>query len=122
MKMEPLPANMIEQGRREALNAVRRAIAQQGDPVVNNDNPLGLPLDENGRAPTLRIVRLPQNEAQERIIWCNNLCQFLANREEYVKAFNRLPQHHQMAVILIQEDWEDQPDIAKDCYLRALEY
>ena len=117
MKMEPLPADVIEQGRREALDAVRRAVAPPGDPVVNDDNPLGLPLDENGQAPTLKIVIIPGNKAPERIVWCNNLCRFLANREEYIQAFNQLPQHHQIAVILIQEDWEDQPDITKDRYL-----
>ena len=58
MKMEPPLADMIEQGRWEALDAVRRAVAQPGDPVVDNDNPLGLPLDANGRAPTLRLVTL----------------------------------------------------------------
>ena len=88
--------------------------------MVDYDNPLGLPLDENGRAPKLKIVTIPGDEALERIARCNNLCRFLANREEYIQAFNQLPQHHQIAVILIQEDWEDQPDITNDCYLWAV--
>ena len=46
----------------------------------------------------------------------------MANREGYVQAFNRLPQHQQIAAILIQEDWEDQPDIAKERYLHAPEH
>ena len=79
---------MIEQGKQEALNAVRRAVALPGEPVVDNDNPLGLPLDENGRAPKLKIVTIPGDKAQERIARCNNLCRFLANREEYIQVFN----------------------------------
>ena len=59
--MEPPPADGIEQGRREALNTVRRVMAQPGDPVIDNNNPLGLPLDANGQAPMLRIVT-PQGE------------------------------------------------------------
>ena len=46
--MEPPPADVIEQGRREALDGVRRAVAPPGDPVVNDNNSLGLPLDANG--------------------------------------------------------------------------
>ena len=63
MKMEPPPADVIEQGRREALDAVRRAIAPPGESVVDDDNPLGLPLDENGRAPKLKIVTIPGDKA-----------------------------------------------------------
>ena len=98
---------MIEQGKQEALNAVRRAVAPPGEPMVNYNNQLGLLLDENGRAPKLKIVTIPGDEAPERFVRCNNLCRFLANREEYIQAFNQLPQHHQIAMVLIQEDWED---------------
>ena len=45
MKMEPPPAYVVEQGRWEGLDTVRRAVAQPGDPVVNDNNPLELPLD-----------------------------------------------------------------------------
>ena len=62
-KMEPPPDDIIEQEKREALDAVRRAVAQPGVPVVSDNNPLGLPLDANSRAPRLRIVTLPGNEA-----------------------------------------------------------
>ena len=74
VKMEPPPAYVVEQGRQEALDTVRRHMAQPGDPVVYDDNPLRLPLDENGRAPKLKIVTIPGDEAPERIARCNNLC------------------------------------------------
>ena len=64
--MEPPPAYVVEQGRREALDAVRRHMAQPRDPVVDDHNPLGLPLDDNGRAPKLKIVTIPGDEAPER--------------------------------------------------------
>ena len=105
--MEPPPTDVIEQGRQEALDTVRRDVALQGEPVVDNENPLGLPLDENGRPSKLKIVTIPRDKALERFVRCNNLCRFLANREEYIQAFNQLPQHHQIAMVLIQEDWED---------------
>ena len=122
MKMEPPMAHVVKQGRRDALDAVRRAVAQPGDPVVSDDNPLGLPLDANGQVPTLRLVTLQGNGDLERRVQCNDFCRFLANREEYVQAFNRLPQPQQIAALLLQEEWKDQPDIVKECYLRAPDY
>ena len=53
--MELPLAYMVKQRRREALDAIRSAIAQPGDPVVSDDNSLGLPLDANGQVPTLRL-------------------------------------------------------------------
>ena len=74
VKIEPPPAYMVEHGKREALDTARRHMAQPGEPVVNDDNPLGLPLHENGRAPKLKIVTIPGDKAPERIARCNNLC------------------------------------------------
>ena len=120
--MEPRPAYLVKQGRREALDTVRRAVAQPGDPVVSDDNPLGLPLDANGQVPTLKLVTLQENRGLERHVQCNDFCRFLANREEYVQAFNRLPQPHQIEALLLQEEWKDQPDIVKKHYLRHPDY
>ena len=88
MKIESPPDDVIEQERREALDTVRRAMAQPGVPVVSDNNPLGLLLDANGQAPTLRIVTPEGEGVQARQILCNRFCQFLANREEYLLAFN----------------------------------
>ena len=60
--MEPLPAYMVEQGRQDALDAVRRAVASPRNPVASDDNPLGLPLDADGQAATLRLVTIKETK------------------------------------------------------------
>ena len=87
--------------------------------MVSDSNPLGLPLDANGQATTLRLVTIQGDEVRERRIRCNAFCAFLANRPEYVQAFNSLPQWHQIAVLLLQEEWEDRPHLVKERFLRA---
>ena len=85
-------AQVIEQERQAVIDVVRRTVAPQGDPMVSDSNPLGLPLDSNGQAPTLRLVTIQGDEVRERRMQCNAFCTFLANRPEYVQAFNRLLQ------------------------------
>ena len=87
--------------------------------MASNSNPLGLPLDANGQATTLRLVTIQGDEVRERRIRCNAFCTFLANRPEYVQAFNSLPQQHQIAVLLLQEEWEDRPHLVKERFLQA---
>ena len=118
-KLEPPPADVIEQERRKAIDTVRRAMAQPGVPMANKDNLLGLPLGADGQAPTLKIVALEGEGAKVRRVLCKRFCNFLATWEEYVQVFNQFPQHQQIAAILMQEEWEDQPNIVKDHYLRA---
>ena len=84
--------HVIERERQAVIDVVRRTVTPQGDPVVSDSNPLGLPMDANGQAPTLRLVTIQGDEVRERCIWCNALCVFLANRPEYVQAFNSHPQ------------------------------
>ena len=43
VKMASPPAHVVEQGKREAIEVVRRTIASTGDPVARDSNPLGLP-------------------------------------------------------------------------------
>ena len=50
------------------LNAVRRTVAPPGDPLASDSNPLGLPLDANGQATTLRLVTIQGDEERERRI------------------------------------------------------
>ena len=58
VKIESPSAYMVKQGRKDALDTVRRAVASLRNPVVSDSNPLGLPLDSNSQAPTLRLVTL----------------------------------------------------------------
>ena len=67
----------------------------------------------------LRIIA-PEGEGVEaRNALCDRFCNFLASQEGYMQAFNQLPQHQQIIAILIQEEWEDQPNLVKDHYLRT---
>ena len=88
-------------------------------PWSANSNPLGLPLDSNGQAPTLRLFTIQGDKVRERRMWCNAFCTFLANRPEYEQAFNRLSQQQWLAVLLLQEEWEDRPHLVKERFLRA---
>ena len=74
--MEPLPADMIEQGRREALNAVRRTMANQGLPMAAADNLLGFPPDAQGQVPALAIRKLERDECDVRLNQCAAFCRF----------------------------------------------
>ena len=113
------PAHLVEQGRQDTLDAVRMAVAPPGDPVASDSNPLGLPLDADSQAAMLRLVTIQGDEMRERRVQCNTFCTFLANREEYMQAFNSLPQQHQIAVLLLQEEWGDRPHLVKERFLRA---
>ena len=48
VKIESPPAYMVEQGRQDALDTVRRTVASPRNPVASDNNPLGLPLDADG--------------------------------------------------------------------------
>ena len=47
-QLEPPTLELAAQDRREAIEAVRRAMVNQGVPVASVDTPLGLPLDKDG--------------------------------------------------------------------------
>ena len=47
-KLDPPSLKVVAQGRREALEAVKRAMVNQRVPGANMDNPLGLPLNTEG--------------------------------------------------------------------------
>ena len=88
MKLGPPSPEVVAQERREALDAVRRIMANQGLLLASADNPLGLPLNANGQVPTLRIMA-PEGEGIEvRDTQCTNFCRFLGSQEGYVQAFN----------------------------------
>ena len=82
--MASLSAHVIEQERQAVIDVVRRTVTPQEDPVVSDSNPLGLPLDTNSQAPTLRLVTIQGDKVRERRIQCKAFCAFHANRPEYV--------------------------------------
>ena len=95
------PAHIVEQGKREAIEAVRRAIAHSGAHMVRDNNPLGLPQGKDGRPPELRVVSLQGAEGRERHIRCNAFCTYLANQSVLVQAFNGLSHVHQILTLLL---------------------
>ena len=48
VKMASPPAHVVEQGKREAIEAVRRMITHTGSPMARDNNPLGLPQEKDG--------------------------------------------------------------------------
>ena len=86
--MGPASPDVAAQERREALDAVRRAMVNQGLPVAGTDNPLGLPLDNDRRVPALRVTALEGGEHDVRNTQCTNFCRFLSSQDGYIQAFN----------------------------------
>ena len=113
------PAHIVEKGKREAIEAVRRAITHSGAHMARDNNPLGLPQEKDGRPIKLRVVALQGEEGQERCICCNAFCTYLANKPELVQAFNGLSHVHQIFTLLLHKPREDKPHLVKERFLRA---
>ena len=113
-KVKAPPAYMIKQGRQDAITTVRRTVALPRIPAVSDSNPLGLPWDADGRPAEPRLVTVQGDKRQDRHIRCNAFCTFLANRPEFVQAFNAFPHVHQIVALLLHEPWEDTPHLIKE--------
>ena len=94
-------------------------MVNQRVPVASADNPLGLPLDNDRQASALKVMALDGEEHPARITQCTAFFTFLGSLDRYVQAFNRLPRQQQIIAVLIQEEYEDQPNFVKDHYLQA---
>ena len=88
------PAHMVEKGKREAIEAVRRTIAHTGASMDRGHNPAGVSLGQDERPKELKVVSLPGEGGRERHVRCNTFCTYLANRSELVQAFNSLSHLH----------------------------
>ena len=65
MELEAAPSlDQVAQGQREAVDAVRRVMANL--PSVSGENPLGLPLDREGQVPSINVQEIPGEERQAR--------------------------------------------------------
>ena len=63
LKAGPLPDQVV-QGQREAVDTVRRVMANL--PPVSWEIPLGLPLDGEGKVPSINMQEIPGEERQAR--------------------------------------------------------
>lgn len=113
------PAHLVKQGKKDAIEAVRRVTSQFRAQTVRHHNPLGLPQGKEGRLLKLRVVLLPGTEERERHIWCIALCTYVANQPELTLAFSGLSHVHQVLVLLLTEPREDQPHAVKEGFLQA---
>ena len=118
-RMASPPAHLIEKGKKEALEAVRRATGHSGAQIGQDCNPLGLPQGKDRRPLELRVVILPGTEERERHIRCNSLCMYLANLLGLTLAFNSLSHTHKVLVLLLYEPREDEPHAIKAWFLQA---
>ena len=107
--------DQVAQGQREAVDAVRRVMANL--PPVPRENPLGLPLDREGQVPSSNIQEIPGEERQARFDRGNQFCRYLNGREGWVAAFDRLPHFHQILAIILAENVNQHPHVVKDRFL-----
>ena len=107
----------MARGQREAVEAVRRDIANR--PPVSGENPLGLPLDREGQVPSIAVEEIPGEDRQARFNQENRFCEYLAGRNVWVAAFDSLPHFHQILAILLAENIEQQRLVVKDCFLSS---
>ena len=112
--MVPSP-EQAARGQREALEAVRRVMANL--PPVSGENPLGLPLDGQGRALSINVKGIPGEERQARFDRGNRFCAYLNRRDGWVAAFDQLSHFHQIVAILLADNINQQPDLVKDWFL-----
>ena len=87
-------AHIVEKGKREAIEAVRRTIAPAGACLDRGHNSIGVSLGQDERPKELKVVSLPGEGGRERHVRCNAFCTYLANRSELVQAFNSLSHLH----------------------------
>ena len=111
------PAHMVERGKREAIEAVWKAIAHAGAHVDRGHNPAGVPPGQDERPKELKVVLLPGEGGRERHVRCNTFCTYLANRSELVQAFNSLSHLHQVVALLLHKPKEDEPHSVKEWFL-----
>ena len=82
----------VARGYREAVDTVRQVMASL--PPVSGENPLGLPLDREGQAPSINVEEIPGEERQARFDRGNQFCRYLNGRDGWVAAYDRLSHIH----------------------------
>ena len=87
------PAHIIAEGKREAIEAVRKVTTHSRAHMVRDHNSAGLPRGKEGRSIELRVVSLQGEEGRDRHIRCNTFCTYLANQPELVQAFKASPMY-----------------------------
>ena len=107
--------DQVVQGQREAVDTVRRVMANL--PPVSGENPMRLPLDGEGQAPSINVEEIPEEERQARFDRGNQFCRYLNGREGWVAAFDRLSHFHQILALLLAENIKHHPQVVRDRFL-----
>ena len=71
---------------------------------ITEDNPLGLPREQNNQAHQLRLRRPEGTDGARRATLCSPVLTHLATINQGIERFNGLQQIHQMAAILLTEE------------------
>ena len=74
-----LSPDQVAQGQREALDAVRRVMANL--PPVSEENPLGLPLDRDDPVPSINMQEIPGEDREARFDRGNQFYRYLDGRD-----------------------------------------
>ena len=118
MELEAGPSpDQVTQGQREAVDAVRRVMANL--PPVSGENLLGLPLNGEGQVPSISMQEIPEEERQARFDRGNQFCRYLNKRDGWVAAFDRLSHFHQILAIILAENVEQHPQVVRDRFLSS---
>merc|ERR1711873_79585 len=88
-------------------------------PPVSEENPLGLPLDGEGRTPGINMGEILGEERQARLDRGNQFCRYLNGRDGWVAAFDRLSHFHQILAIILAENVEHHPQVVRDQFLSS---
>ena len=72
--MGALP-DQVAKGHREAMDTIRRVMANL--PLVSGENPMGLPLDEEGQVRSINMQKISGEERQARFDRGNQFCRYL---------------------------------------------
>ena len=94
------------------METIRRVMANL--PPVSEENPLGLLLDGEGRAPSINVDKILGEETQARLERGNQFCRYLDGRDGLVAAFNRMPHFHQILAILLAKNIEQHLQVVSD--------
>ena len=81
----------------------------QPAPLASVENPLGLPLDEQGQAPSIAVEDLPEEGRQARLEQGTRFREYLNGRDLWIAAFNRLTHFQQVLAVILTDTLNSTP-------------
>ena len=86
LESAPSPAQ-VARGQQEAVETVRHVMANNQPHLALMENPLWLPPDEQGRAPSIAVEDIPGEGRKARFYRGTRFCKYLNGRDVWFSAF-----------------------------------